>query len=139
MDINVLGPLLASQEAVKQFGPGGGTIINLSSGVTRLTPANTAVYGASKAALEAITKTLAKELGPRNIRVNAIQPGGVDTEGVRAAGLTDNDFAKQLQAQTPLGRIGLPQDIAPVAVFLASADAAWITGETVLVSGGLGS
>ena len=107
--------------------------------MTRLTPANTAVYGASKAALEAITKTLAKELGPRNIRVNAIQPGGVDTEGVRAAGLTDNDFAKQLQAQTPLGRIGLPQDIAPVAVFLASADAAWITGETVLVSGGLGS
>ena len=98
----------------------------------------TVVYTASKAAVEAITQTLAKELGPRNIRVNAITPGGVETEGVHAAGLVDNDFAKQVQAQTPMGaRIGQPQDIVPVAVFLASADAGWITGEILRVAGGL--
>jgi 3-oxoacyl-[acyl-carrier protein] reductase len=96
------------------------------------------VYTATKAAVEAITRTLAKELGPRNIRVNAINPGGVETEGVHAAGLMGTDFAKQLEAQTPLGaRPAQPQEIAPAAVFLASSDAAWITGETLRVAGGL--
>jgi 3-oxoacyl-[acyl-carrier protein] reductase len=137
-DINVLGVLFASQAAVRHFDASGGSIINIGSAATSVTAPNTAVYTATKAAVEAVTQTLAKELGPRNIRVNAINPGGVETEGVRAAGLIDNDFAKQLEAQTPLGaRIGQPQDIAPVAVFLASADAAWITGEIVRVAGGL--
>ena len=137
-DVNVVGLLLASQAAARHFDASGGSIINIGSAATSLTAPNTAVYTATKAAVEAVTQTLAKELGPRNIRVNAINPGGVETEGVRAAGLVDNDFAKQLEAQTPLGaRIGQPQDIAPVAVFLASADAAWITGEIVRVAGGL--
>ena len=137
-DVNVLGTLLASQAAAQHFDAAGGSIINISSAATSLTAPSTAVYTASKAAVEAITQTLAKELGPRNIRVNAITPGGVETEGVHAAGMLDNDFAKQLQAQTPLGgRIGQPQDIAPVAVFLASADAAWTTGEILRVAGGL--
>ena len=137
-DINVLGVLLASQAAARHFDAAGGSIINISSAATSVTPPNTVVYTATKAAVEAITQTLAKELGPRNIRVNAITPGGVETEGVRAAGLIDNDFAKQLEAQTPLGaRIGQPQDIAPVAVFLASSDAGWITGEILRVAGGL--
>jgi 3-oxoacyl-[acyl-carrier protein] reductase len=137
-DVNVVGVLLASQAAVRHFDASGGSIINIGSAATSVTAPNTAVYTATKAAVEAVTQTLAKELGPRNIRVNAINPGGVETEGVRAAGLIDNDFAKQLEAQTPLGaRIGQPQDIAPVAVFLASADAAWITGEIVRVAGGL--
>jgi 3-oxoacyl-[acyl-carrier protein] reductase len=137
-DVNVLGTLLASQAAARYFDGGGGSIINIGSTATSVTAPSTAVYTATKAAVEAMTQTLAKELGPRNIRVNAINPGGVETEGVHAAGLLDNDFAKQLQAQTPLGgRIGQPQDIAPVAVFLASADAAWITGEILRVAGGL--
>jgi 3-oxoacyl-[acyl-carrier protein] reductase len=137
-DINVLGTLLASQAAARYFDGHGGSIINIGSTATSVTAPNTAVYTATKAAVEAMTETLANELGPRNIRVNAINPGGVETEGVHAAGLLDNDFAKQLQAHTPLGgRIGQPQDIAPVAVFLASADAAWITGEIVRVAGGL--
>ena len=137
-DINVLGTLLASQAAARHFDGHGGSIINIGSTATSVTAPNTAVYTATKAAVEAMTETLANELGPRNIRVNAINPGGVETEGVHAAGLLDNDFAKQLQAHTPLGgRIGQPQDIAPVAVFLASADAAWITGEIVRVAGGL--
>ena len=137
-DVNVLGVLLASQAAARHFDAAGGSIINISSAATSLTPPNTVVYTATKAAVEAITQTLAKELGPRNIRVNAITPGGVETEGVHAAGLIGNDFAKQLEAQTPLGaRIGQPQDIAPVAVFLASSDAAWITGEILRVAGGL--
>jgi len=137
-DVNVVGVLLASQAAARLFDASGGSIINIGSAATSVTAPNTAVYTATKAAVEAVTQTLAKELGPRNIRVNAINPGGVETEGVRAAGLIDNDFAKQLEAQTPLGaRIGQPQDIAPVAVFLASADAAWITGEIVRVAGGL--
>ena len=137
-DVNVLGVLFASQAAARYFDAAGGSIINIGSVATSQTLPSTVVYTASKAAVEAITQTLAKELGPRNIRVNAITPGGVETEGVHAAGLLDNDFAKQLQAQTPLGgRIGQPQDIAPVAVFLASADAAWITGEILRVAGGL--
>jgi 3-oxoacyl-[acyl-carrier protein] reductase len=134
-DVNVLGLILASKEAVKHFGPTGGSIINISSGASTLTPANTSVYSATKAAVDAVTRSLAKELGPRNIRVNSINPGMVETEGVRAAGLSD--FRKQVEAQTPLGRIGQTQDIAPAAVFLASPDAAWITGETLLIAGGL--
>jgi len=137
-DVNVLGVLLASQAAARHFDAAGGSIINISSAATSLTLPSTAVYTATKAAVEAITRTLAKELGPRNIRVNAITPGGVETEGVHAAGLMGSDFAKQLEAQTPLGaRTAQPQDIAPAAVFLASSDAAWITGETLRVAGGL--
>ncbi|OLE43316.1 MAG: oxidoreductase, partial [Cyanobacteria bacterium 13_1_40CM_2_61_4] len=136
-DLNVLGLIFASKEAVRYFGAGGGSIINISSSASSLTPPNTSVYSATKAAVDAVTRTLAKELGPRNIRVNAINPGMVETEGVRAGGFAESDFRKQLEAQTPLGRIGQPQDVAPAAVFLASPDAAWITGETLLVAGGL--
>ena len=137
-DINVLGLILASQAAVKHFDGDGGSIINISSVASTATPPNGAVYSATKAAVDAVTRSLAKELGPRNIRVNAINPGGVNTEGVRAAGLDTGDFAKELQSRTPLGgRIGQPDDIAPAAVFLASPDSHWITGETLVVSGGL--
>ena len=136
-DLNVLGLVLASKEAVRYFEVAGGSIINISSTASTLRPANTAVYSATKAAVDAVTRSLAKELGPRNIRVNAINPGMVETEGVRAAGIAESDFRKQVEAQTPLGRIGQPHDIAPVADFLASPEAAWITGETLLVAGGL--
>lgn len=136
-DLNVLGPILTSQEAVKHFGSAGGSIINISSGASTLTPPNASVYSATKAAVDAVTKSLAKELGPRNIRVNAINPGMVETEGVHAAGFTESDFRKEVEARTPLGRIGQPQDVAPAVVFLASTDAAWITGETLMVAGGL--
>jgi len=136
-DLNVLGLILASQAASKHFGKEGGSIINISSVVSVTPVANGSVYSATKAAVDAVTKSLAKELGPRNIRVNSINPGMVDTEGVRAAGITESDFRKQVESQTPLGRIGQPQDIAPAAVFLASADAAWITGETLVIAGGM--
>jgi 3-oxoacyl-[acyl-carrier protein] reductase len=136
-DVNVLGLIFATQEAVKQFDPAGGSIINISSTATSLTPPNTSVYTATKGAVDAITRTLAKELGSRNIRVNAINPGMVETEGVRAAGFDKGDFRKQIEAQTPLGRIGQPHDIAPAVVFLASSEAAWITGETLRIAGGL--
>ena len=136
-DVNVLGLLLATQEAVKQFDSAGGNIINISSTVTSLTPPSSSVYTATKGAVDAITRTLAKELGPRKIRVNAINPGMVETEGVRAAGFDQGDLRKSVEAQTPLGRIGQPDDIAPTAVFLASSDSAWITGETLRVAGGL--
>ncbi len=136
-DVNVLGLLLAAQEAVKQFDSAGGSIINISSAVTSLTPPNTSVYSGTKGAVDAITRTLAKELGPRNIRVNAINPGMVETEGVIAAGFNEGEFRKGVEAQTPLGRIGQPDDIAPAAVFLASSDAKYITGETLRIAGGL--
>ena len=136
-DVNVLGLLLATQEAVKQFDSAGGNIINISSTVTSLTPPSSSIYTATKGAVDAITRTLAKELGPRKIRVNAINPGMVETEGVRAAGFDQGDLRKGVEAQTPLGRIGQPEDIAPAAVFLASSDSAWITGETLRVAGGL--
>jgi 3-oxoacyl-[acyl-carrier protein] reductase len=136
-DVNVLGFLLATQEAVRQFGSEGGSIINISSAVTSLTPPNTSVYTATKGAVDAITRTLAKELGPRNIRVNAVNPGMVETEGVVEAGFNEGEFRQGVEAQTPLGRIGQPGDIAPAVVFLASSDAAWITGETLRVAGGL--
>jgi 3-oxoacyl-[acyl-carrier protein] reductase len=136
-NINVLGLLLATQEAVKHFGPEGGNIINIGSTVTQVTPPTAAVYAASKGAVDAITHVLAKELGPHKIRVNSINPGPVETEGLHAMGAMDSDFLKQFEAQTPLGRIAQPADIAPIAVFLASQDAGWVTGETLLASGGL--
>jgi 3-oxoacyl-[acyl-carrier protein] reductase len=136
-DINVLGLILASQEAVKLFGPAGGAIINISSVAATAAQPHTAVYSATKAAVDAVTRSLAKELGPRHIRVNAINPGMVETEGVHAAGIADSDYRRQTESQTPLGRIGQPQDIAPAAVFLASSDSGWITGETLYISGGL--
>jgi 3-oxoacyl-[acyl-carrier protein] reductase len=135
-DLNVLGLILATQEAVKHFGQGGGSIINISSVVSTAAPPAASVYSATKAAVDAVTRSLAKELGPRKIRVNSINPGMVETEGVHAAGLSSGDFRKQYEAQAPLGRIGQPQDIAPAAVFLASADSAWITGETFYIAGG---
>ncbi len=135
-DLNVLGLILSVQEAAKHFGPEGGSIINISSVVSTLAPANVSVYSATKAAVDAVTRSLAKELGPRKIRVNSINPGMVETEGVHSAGIFDSDMRKHTEAATPLGRIGQPQDIAPAAVFLASADSAWITGETLYISGG---
>jgi 3-oxoacyl-[acyl-carrier protein] reductase len=136
-DLNVLGLLLATQEAIKLMGKAGGSVINISSVAATSAPPQTAVYSGTKAAVVAITSALAKELGPRKIRVNSINPGMVDTEGFRAAGIDESDFRKQTESQTPLGRIGVPDDIAPAAVFLASDDSSWITGETLYISGGL--
>lgn len=134
---NVLGLILATQEAAKHFGAAGGSVINISSVASTLTPPNSAVYSGTKGAVDSITGALAKELGPRKIRVNAINPGMIATEGYQSLGFADSDFEKQGVAQTPLGRVGRPNDIGPVAVFLASQQGAWITGETVRVSGGL--
>ena len=136
-DLNVLGLLLTTQEAVKHFGPNGGNIVNISSVVATLAPPATAVYSATKAAVDNLTKSLAKELGPRQIRINSVNPGMVETEGLRAAGIHDSEFRTQNEQQTPLGRIGQPRDIAPAVVFLASSDSGWITGETLTISGGL--
>ncbi len=136
-DTNVLGVLLASREAAKHFGDGGGAIINIGSAVTQVTPPASSVYTGTKAAVDAITRVLAKELGPKKIRVNSINPGMVETEGVHAAGFIGSDFQKQAVAQTPLGRIGQPEDIAPLAVFLASQDSGWLTGELVTAAGGM--
>ena len=136
-DLNVLGLLLCTQEAVKAFGAEGGNIINVSSVVSTFTPPGTSVYTATKASVDAITKVLAKELGPRKIRVNSVNPGMVETEGTHAAGITGGDFRKQIEAQTPLGRIGKPEDIATAVVFLASGDSSWISGESFVISGGL--
>jgi len=136
-DTNVLGLLLATKAAVAQFGPDGGSVINISSVVSRLTPPGSSIYTATKGAVDAITRVLAKELGSRKIRVNAINPGGVETEGTHAAGIIGSDFEAGMVQQTPLGRIGQPGDIAPVAVFLASGDSYWVTGETLVVSGGM--
>ena len=134
---NVLGLLLATREAVKHFGPEGGSVINIGSVASQTTPPTTAVYSATKGAVAAITGVLAKELGSRKIRVNAILPGGVETEGFHAAGAKGSEFELQMIAQTPLGRLGQPTDIAPIAVFLASAESGWMTGESLMVSGGL--
>ncbi|HTI53825.1 MAG TPA: glucose 1-dehydrogenase [Verrucomicrobiae bacterium] len=136
-DLNVLGVLLASRAAAAHFGAAGGSIVNISSGATTLIPANSAVYTVTKAALDAITGVLAKELGPRGIRVDAVNPGMVDTEGVRAAGFDQSDLRKDVESRTPLGRIGRPEDIAPAVVFLAGEDSGWTTGETLLIAGGL--
>jgi 3-oxoacyl-[acyl-carrier protein] reductase len=135
-DLNVLGLTFATQAAVKQFNPAGGSVINISSVVSTLGVPGAAVYSGTKGAVDAITRSLAKELGPRGIRVNAINPGMVETDGLHAAGIAGSDMRKQVEAQTPLGRIGQPEDIANAAVFFASQDSAWITGETLTVSGG---
>jgi len=135
-NLNVLGLLLTSQKAVASFDASGGSIINISS-VAGVSPApGASVYSATKGAVDAITKALSKELGARKIRVNSLNPGMIETEGVHTAGIIGTDFHKTIEAQTPLGRIGQPDDIGPVAVFLASADSGWITGQTLLVSGG---
>lgn len=134
---NVLGLILATQEAARHFGADGGSVINVGSVASSLTAPTTSVYTATKGAVDAVTRTLAKELGPRKIRVNSINPGVVETEGAHAAGVIGSAFQKSFEAQTPLGRIAQPSDISPVAVFLASEDSGWVTGETLLASGGL--
>lgn len=134
---NVLGLILATREATKRFGPEGGSVINIGSVASRLAPSESAVYTASKGAVDAVTHVLAKELGPRKIRVNSINPGMVETEGTQSSGIIGSDFQKHFEAQTPLGRIAQPEDIGPIAVFLASNDSGWLTGETLIASGGL--
>ena len=134
---NVLGTILAAKEAARHFGPDGGSIINISSVASEQAIPSAAVYCATKGAVDTVTRVLAAELGPRKIRVNAIAPGGVETEGTHTAGVIGSDLEKQMVARTPLGRLGQPDDIARVAVFLASDDAAWITGERLTASGGL--
>jgi 3-oxoacyl-[acyl-carrier protein] reductase len=136
---NVLGPMLVIRESLKHFGPRGGSVINIGSAASQMHPPNYSLYAATKGALDALTGVLAKELAGRHIRVNSVNPGATLSEGTRAAGLygTDSEFEKQLVAMTPLGRIGTPSDIAKVAVFLASDDSGWLTGEIILASGGL--
>jgi 3-oxoacyl-[acyl-carrier protein] reductase len=136
-NLNVLGLILSSQEALKYFGPEGGSIINIGSGVTTLNPPTAVAYTATKGAVDSVTRTLAKELGPKKIRVNSINPGMVETEGVHSAGFIGSDFQKFFEAQTPLGRIGQTNDISPIATFLASDDSGWLTGELLVASGGL--
>src|SRR5205809_4486134 len=136
-DTNVLGMLLVTQEALKHFNSDGGSIINIGSLASSLTPPTAVVYNASKAAVDAITRTLAKELGPRKIRVNSINPGMVVTEGAIAGGYTEGEMRNMFESQTPLGRVGETEDIAPAAVFFASDNSAWITGETLVIAGGL--
>jgi 3-oxoacyl-[acyl-carrier protein] reductase len=136
-NLNVLGLLLTTKEAVKLIGPGGGSIINVGSGVSSVTPPNSAVYTATKGAVDAITGVLAKELGPRKIRVNSLNPGMIETEGVQAAGFIESDFRKWVEAQSPLGRIGQTDDISPTAVYLASSDSKYLTGEILRVTGGI--
>jgi 3-oxoacyl-[acyl-carrier protein] reductase len=133
---NVLGLIMATQEAVKYFGPEGGSVINIGSVVSSVTPSMSVVYSATKGAVDAVTGVLSEELGARKVRVNSINPGGVETEGVHSAGFMGGDFEKRMIARTPLGRFGQPGDIAPLAVFLASDDSAWLTGEKIKASGG---
>ncbi len=133
---NVLGPILTTQEALKHFGLDGGSVINISSVASTAAPPNSVVYSATKGAVDSIARVLGKELGARKIRVNTIAPGGVETEGVHSAGAIGSDFEKQIVAGTPLGRLGQPEDIARVAVFLASDNARWLTGERIAASGG---
>lgn len=135
-DLNVLGLLFASQQAAKQFGDAGGSIINISSAVSTAALPNASVYSATKAAVDAITRSLASELGPRKIRVNSVNPGLVETEGTHAQGIPDGEFRKDFESKTALGRIGQPADIAPTVVFLASDDSAWTTGQILNISGG---
>ena len=134
---NVLGLLLATKEAAKYFNGEGGSIINIGSVASTLTPPQSTVYTATKGAVDAVTRTLARELGPKNIRVNSINPGIVNTEGVVEQGIIGSEFQKNYTAQTPLGRYAEPDDIAPIAVFLASGESGWLTGETITASGGL--
>jgi 3-oxoacyl-[acyl-carrier protein] reductase len=135
-DINVLGPILAAREAAQHFGPEGGSIINVSSVVSTASIAGSVVYSATKGALDAVTRVLAAELGPRGIRVNTLAPGMVETEGTHTAGFIGSDFQKTLETQTPLGRIGQPDDIARIAVFLASDASGWVTGDRIVAAGG---
>jgi 3-oxoacyl-[acyl-carrier protein] reductase len=136
-DLNVLGLLLVSQEAARHFNPAGGSIVNISSGVSTMAPPNTAVYTATKAAVDAISSVLSKELAPRKIRVNTVNPGMIATEGVVSAGLHEGDMRKWIEGATPLGRIGKVEEIAAAVAFFASDDASYITGETLHVTGGL--
>jgi 3-oxoacyl-[acyl-carrier protein] reductase len=136
-NINVLGLLQTTREALKVFNPEGGNVINIGSTITRINPPNTVVYTATKGAVDSITHVLSKELAPRKIRVNSINPGGVETEGTITAGVIGSDWEKQMVADTPLGRIGKVTDIAPLAVFLASPDSGWLTGEILLAAGGM--
>jgi 3-oxoacyl-[acyl-carrier protein] reductase len=136
-DLNVLGLLLTSKEASKYFNGDGGSIVNISSVAGIISPPSASVYASTKAAVDSVTRSLAKEFGPRKIRVNSINPGLVLTEGVESVGFDEGDFRKQFEAQSPLGRVGLPEDIAPAAVFLASQDSSWITGETLVIAGGV--
>ena len=133
---NVLGLIQTTKEALKYFNPAGGSIINIGSSIVRSNPPGSVIYTATKGAVDSITHVLSKELAPRKIRVNGLNPGGVETEGVHSAGMMGGEFEKRILANTPLGRMGQPTDIAPVAVFLASDDSGWVTGETLLVSGG---
>ena len=135
-NLNVLGLLLVTQQAVKHFDAAGGSIVNISSIAAASAPATASVYSATKAAVNAITRSLAQELGPRKIRVNSVNPGMIETEGLHSSGLAEGDFRKQIEAQTPLGRIGQPNDIAPAVIFLASNDSSWITGESFYITGG---
>ncbi|MEY4550433.1 MAG: hypothetical protein RL685_6628 [Pseudomonadota bacterium] len=135
-DTNVLGALLVTQEAARHMGPAGGSVINVSSVVATNPGPGMVVYAATKAALDSFTRVLARELGPRKIRVNSISPGFTETEGSRAIGIFGSDMELQMVANTPLGRVGQPEDIAPVAVFLASDEAHWVTGESLRVAGG---
>lgn len=135
-NLNVLGLLLVTQEAVKHFSASGGSIVNISSLASSVGSTDTSVYSATKAAVDAVTRSLAKELAPRKIRVNAVNPGIVETEGTHTKGILDSDFRKKIEEQTPLGRIGKTEDITPAIVFFASDDASWITGETLRISGG---
>lgn len=134
---NVLGLLLATKEAVKYFGDNGGSVINVGSVVTTVAPPASSIYTATKGAVDAITHVLANELGARKIRVNSINPGMTETEGVHTAGFIGSDFANGTIAETPLGRLGQPSDMGPIAVFLASDDSGWLTGELLSASGGL--
>jgi 3-oxoacyl-[acyl-carrier protein] reductase len=134
---NVLGLLLATREAVTYFGDRGGSIINIGSSVTSINPPSSVVYTATKGAVDSITRVLAKELGPRRIRVNSINPGLVETEGTHTIGFIGGEWQKTRESQTPLGRTGQPSDITPIAVFLASEASGWLTGEVLLASGGL--
>jgi 3-oxoacyl-[acyl-carrier protein] reductase len=136
-NLNVLGLLLTTKEALKLFTDKGGSVINVGSAISRLTPPNTSVYTATKGAVDVITRSLAKELGPRKIRVNSINPGMIETEGVHTAGFVEGDFRKFVESQAPLGRIGQTDDISPTAVYLASSDSKYMTGEILPVSGGL--
>lgn len=135
-NLNVLGLLLTTQEAVKHFGKKGGSVVNIGSVAGVSAPPQASAYSGTKAAVDAITKSLAKELGPKNVRVNAVNPGMVETEGAHTLGVIESDWRKQIETQTPLGRIGQPDDIAPAVAFLASDDAKWITGEQFYISGG---
>jgi 3-oxoacyl-[acyl-carrier protein] reductase len=135
-DTNVLGPILTTREALPLFGPDGGSVINISSVAGAIPPLHSVVYSATKGALDSVTRELALELGPRKIRVNGIAPGGVETEGVHRAGIIGSDFEREMIARTTLGRLGQPDDIARIAVFLASPESGWMTGETITASGG---